>query len=941
MLDVSNCNLGSIPASLCSCKSLEELSVSQNPLRGGLLPSWLDELVSLKVLLADEVGLSVLPFALSTLNRLETLSIRNNKMVQLPTWLHLTSNLQRLCLEGNPFYAPWLTILAPLLSASVEVAGPADMNTLRPRACSAPLTTIVSELDPAETPRGSMMRAVSATSAYNADSPVEASFNKPLPPVGPAVDKPLPPVQLEDSLRTSSDELEGGLREAVLRPRTSTGDLSSKWAFSLRRKSKRDLSKLMLPVNSLGLTSARSSIISSPFSAATTASSPEAVDAPMEEGTPSGFLRRSRPQMDSRKRKARMSYLSLTPSPHTPGFTPGDPGEQAHEEHSKRVKALMHYLRDLDDLCSEQQQQQSFMNAAAESDIHRLRRMQSAGALSTSAVSTRSSEHGPGSPISSRRPSEANTPYLSHSYSSASSTNGFTTPEEALAPPVPALPPSLLNSKDEPMRRQKVIAEIISSEETYVRGLQELAAIYIQPASQPLSGSSGAAAVPISEQKTVFGNIEALLHFHQGGLLPSLKAAAAPILAGAPETMTTSQSSHIAEDVANVFVRHAAFFRMYSTYINNCDAAQTRVAAWLAPMPSSAASAFKVGGNSVADGELTSAQRKAIKKFLKRARADSRHSQISIESYLLLPVQRIPRYRLLLEDLVRSTPSHLLRNPSAVQDALVSIRDIANTVNESKRQAEQDKRLWEWQDKITGHWPSPLVQPHRKLIKDGPLVIRRVVKRSIAYVQTDAAAPGEQLGNSVSAVDVLQQQPMNKPVFVLLCNDIAVILSTPTAAKGSKSFFELYAVMRIRQEKGCDIIGENSESGRPLAEQDQLLTSSLPRRYTRCRPQEHLLLCRSFAQRGEELEFGRVLSDTHVALQRHPDPRIAPTHHCKLLYFDDDEISGRDRYRRFASQRRLQHQGGIKILVRVRKAAVMSACRPRRTSPARTCRAPK
>jgi hypothetical protein len=53
--------------------------------------------------------------------------------------------------------------------------------------------------------------------------------------------------------------------------------------------------------------------------------------------------------------------------------------------------------------------------------------------------------------------------------------------------------------------------------------------------------------------------------------------------------------------------------------------------------------------NETASGiNLTPSQRKRIKQYLKRCRANPRHSQMNMESYLLLPVQRIPRYRLLV-----------------------------------------------------------------------------------------------------------------------------------------------------------------------------------------------------------------------------------------------------------------------------------------------------
>lgn len=45
---------------------------------------------------------------------------------------------------------------------------------------------------------------------------------------------------------------------------------------------------------------------------------------------------------------------------------------------------------------------------------------------------------------------------------------------------------------------------------------------------------------------------------------------------------------------------------------------------------------------------LSTGQRKRIKSYLKRCRLNPRHTQLNLEGYLLLPVQRIPRYKLLV-----------------------------------------------------------------------------------------------------------------------------------------------------------------------------------------------------------------------------------------------------------------------------------------------------
>ena len=108
-----------------------------------------------------------------------------------------------------------------------------------------------------------------------------------------------------------------------------------------------------------------------------------------------------------------------------------------------------------------------------------------------------------------------------------------------------------------------------------------------------------------------------------------------------------------------------------------------------------------------------------------------RHSQLNLEGYLLLPVQRIPRYRLLvsqllvtnttvksspplqLEELLRSTPpTHSLMD-DALDRALCEISLLADNMNEGKRQSESRQKLVQWQARIRGKFPSPLVQPHR------------------------------------------------------------------------------------------------------------------------------------------------------------------------------------------------------------------------------------
>ena len=65
---------------------------------------------------------------------------------------------------------------------------------------------------------------------------------------------------------------------------------------------------------------------------------------------------------------------------------------------------------------------------------------------------------------------------------------------------------------------------------------------------------------------------------------------------------------------------------------------------------------------------------------------------LELFALLIMPIQRIPRYQLLLQDLLRNTlESH--PDYSKVQHALAQITSVAVHVNESIRQTENSQRV--------------------------------------------------------------------------------------------------------------------------------------------------------------------------------------------------------------------------------------------------------
>ncbi|MCO5555725.1 hypothetical protein L7F22_009270 [Adiantum nelumboides] len=339
-------------------------------------------------------------------------------------------------------------------------------------------------------------------------------------------------------------------------------------------------------------------------------------------------------------------------------------------------------------------------------------------------------------------------------------------------------------------------------------------------------------------------------------------------------------TAQVAESIAQTFERHVAFFRMYTAYVNSVESGQARVASWLSTTTPSSPylragysmsnlrkeagmmsksfdtlqhNSLGVGKHEIESHALQTKDRKRIKTFLQRARLDKNHSQISLEAYLHLPVQRVPRYRLLFEDLVKCCPSERLKDGRSIINALGSINSIATMMNESKRQCEMNRRLLKWQERIRGTFPSPLVQPHRRLLHDGSLILTRIVTRipsftarritilgdtttyelmedptllqiaDAEHIITQSKAEEDQFRghkqyqssndslqslpppplppkdhkDALLQVHHLEQRFVSTAVEVILCNDILVILEASFPNGGITSALTLFTVMRI------------------------------------------------------------------------------------------------------------------------------------------------
>jgi len=107
--------------------------------------------------------------------------------------------------------------------------------------------------------------------------------------------------------------------------------------------------------------------------------------------------------------------------------------------------------------------------------------------------------------------------------------------------------------------------------------------------------------------------------------------------------------------------------------------------------------------------------------FLKEARNGTRCKNLGASDFLIMPIQRLPRYELLLSDLLRNTEVDTLDHKN-IKDALSQVKDTVNYINDLKRQQDSVIRMKIVESKVIGtSKPTSLVKDGRVLLREGKL----------------------------------------------------------------------------------------------------------------------------------------------------------------------------------------------------------------------------
>jgi len=139
-----------------------------------------------------------------------------------------------------------------------------------------------------------------------------------------------------------------------------------------------------------------------------------------------------------------------------------------------------------------------------------------------------------------------------------------------------------------------------------------------------------------------------------------------------------------------------------------------------------------------------------VKTFLDNQLQDPVSNGLDFSAYLIMPIQRIPRYRLLLEELINNTDKN---HPDYkdLEESLVKLKSVAEEVNKAVVEQEAREKMYKVCKKFIDFKERELVKPGRKFIHEGELskICRKDRQRRSFFLFSDVlvyaypATPGK------------------------------------------------------------------------------------------------------------------------------------------------------------------------------------------------------
>ncbi|XP_066499488.1 faciogenital dysplasia [Hoplias malabaricus] len=230
--------------------------------------------------------------------------------------------------------------------------------------------------------------------------------------------------------------------------------------------------------------------------------------------------------------------------------------------------------------------------------------------------------------------------------------------------------PESQEGKTDSQKLLNIAQELLHTEEAYVKRLNLLDQVFCTKLT--------AAGIPSDVITGIFSNISSIYCFHHQFLLPELKTRIT-------QEWTTNPR------IGDILQKLAPFMKMYGEYVKNFDRAMDLVNTWT----------------------QRSTQFKSVVQNIQKQDVCG---NLTLQHHMLEPVQRIPRYELLLKDYLKKLPGDALDRKDA-EKALDLISTAANHSNAAIRKMEKMHKLLEVYERLGGE--EDIVNPANELIKEG------------------------------------------------------------------------------------------------------------------------------------------------------------------------------------------------------------------------------
>ncbi|GAM17250.1 hypothetical protein SAMD00019534_004250 [Acytostelium subglobosum LB1] len=260
-------------------------------------------------------------------------------------------------------------------------------------------------------------------------------------------------------------------------------------------------------------------------------------------------------------------------------------------------------------------------------------------------------------------------------------------------------------------KREQVLEELVQTEKSYANYLSVIEDVYINPMSKKN-------VINKESHKELFATVQPIIQFHRDFFYElaisynSFTWVTNPIPVtrtttnddGTTTVTTTTVAKTTGKKPANTFESIVAIVEIFNKNKNT----------------------FKIYSDYIVsyDGIIQTLSRlrkkSSVATFLDKCRSDPQSNGQDLNSLLIMPVQRLPRYVLLLSELLKSSPagSPIIKT---LESCISGIKNVTQFINEAKRDDENQNKLKELQDTLIDK--VNVMEPNRKLYLNGECFI--------------------------------------------------------------------------------------------------------------------------------------------------------------------------------------------------------------------------